>query len=428
METVMRHWTGWIAVFCLLGVVVFPGRLFAESFEEVLKNFIDTAVQNHPLLGEADQHINALNEIPAQVSSLEDPVLEFGLYNLPTNSFAFDQEAMTQKKVVVSQMFPFPGKLGLKELSAEKDVEMARQHRDELRLLIERDVKLSFYELCFLKAAQETTLENKKLLQQFVEMAQTKYSVGKGLQQDVIKAQVELSKIMDELLRLGQLEATEKGKLNSLMNRLPQDPLHIPHGIQKTQFNFDIEQLQELSVDNRPLLKEAQALIARSMAGNALAQKEYYPDLNVGVSYGQREDSLQTRHPDLVSAFFKVRIPLWQSSKQSKKVSETSYRIEYARETYRKLKNKIFMEIKEATDQENKGARLLELIGEGIIPQARHSLESAMAGYSVDKVDFLTLLDNEATLFKWQIKYHRELTNYEKNIATLEYTVGKSIF
>jgi len=85
------------------------------------------------------------------------------------------------------------------------------------------------------------------------------------------------------------------------------------------------------------------------------------------------------------------------------------------------------MEIKEATDKENKGARLLELIGEGIIPQARHSLESAMAGYSVDKVDFLTLLDNEATLFKWQIKYHRELTNYEKNIATLEYSVGKTI-
>ncbi|NIQ01228.1 MAG: TolC family protein, partial [Nitrospinaceae bacterium] len=111
------------------------------------------------------------------------------------------------------------------------------------------------YELCFILVALDITRQNKTLLEQFVSIAETKYSVGKGIQQDVLKAQVELSKILDELILLQKRKESEQAQLNSLMDRLPQEPLVIPHGIKKAPFDFSIVELQRMAEDHRPLLK-----------------------------------------------------------------------------------------------------------------------------------------------------------------------------
>jgi len=79
-------------------------------------------------------------------------------------------------------------------------------------------------------------------------------------------------------------------------------------------------------------------------------------------------------------------------------------------------------------DQEAKSSDTLKLIKTAILPQARQSLESSLAGYGVDKVDFLSLLDTQVTLLDWEIKYHRELADYEQTLADLEQAVGKSLF
>jgi outer membrane protein, heavy metal efflux system len=382
----------------------------------------------NPQLLEAKQQINIFKEIPDQAGSLDDPILQFGLMNMPLDTFSFSQEPMTQKQVTLSQKFPFPGKLGLKTEIAQKNVVMVEKNYDELQRILIKEVKQSYYELCFVLAAIEITKQNKKLLKQFVTIAQTKYSVGKGIQQDVIKAQVELSKTLDELIRLNQLKETEKSKLNTFMNRLPQAPLIIPHGIQQTAFKYSIVDLQFMLERHRPTLKQITAMIERFQASRQLAKKQYYPDFNIGLRYGQREDSTIRDNPDFVSAYVGVNIPLWFETKQKKKVAEEGYRVSKAKQTYNKLKNQFYLDIKKVLDEEKKGSQVINLIKKGIIPQARQSLESALAGYGVDKVDFLTLLDSQVTLFKWQIKYHRELTNYEKNLAGLENVIGRDLF
>lgn len=397
-------------------------------FEKKLKEFISEALINNPQLLEAKQQINIFKEIPDQAGSLDDPILQFGLMNLPVDTFAFSQEPVTQKQVTLMQKFPFPGKLGLKTEIAQKNVVMVERNYDELQRILIKEVKQSYYELCFVLAAIEITKQNKKLLKQFVTIAQTKYSVGKGIQQDVIKAQVELSKILDELIRLEKLKEIEKAKLNTLMNRLPQAPLEIPHGIKQTPFQYSMTDLQFMLERNRPILKQITAMIERFQASRQLAEKQYFPDFNVGVRYGQREDSTIRDNPDFVSAYVGINIPIWFETKQKKKVAEEGYRISRAKETYNKLKNQFFLDIKTVWEEEKKGSQVINLIKKGIIPQARQSLESALAGYGVDKVDFLTLLANQVTLFQWEIKYHRELTDYEKNLAGLENVVGKDLF
>jgi outer membrane protein TolC len=397
-------------------------------FKRTLNQFIETARKQNPSLFEAKNKINIYKQIPDQRSSWKDPMLTFGLANLPVDTFSFRQEAMTQKQIQVTQEIPFPGKMALRKEAADKDVSIVEWNLKELELKIIRQVKESFFELCFINSSIETTKRNKILLKQFITIAESKYSVGKGIQQDVLKAQVELSKIMDELIELKQLKANETSKLNILMNRLPQEPLEIPHGLTQTDFKFDIKSLQDLAENNRPFLQGIQSTINKFTITKKLAEKEYYPNFQVGVRYGQRQDSPFQDHPDFVSGFIGVNIPIWFATKQRKKVAEENYRILTAKDSLNAAKNDVFLKIKLIMDREIKARNLINLIKKGIIPQARQSLESALAGYSVDKVDFLTLIDNQVTLLKWEIKYHRQLTDYEQNLAALEHVVGQSLF
>ncbi|MBT6409676.1 MAG: TolC family protein [Nitrospina sp.] len=411
-------------------MMVFPSLASAQenTFKSVLQGFIETALKNNPAIKAFQHRIKAAQEVPSQVSSLDDPILQFQLMNLPVDTFDLSQEAVTQKQFSLSQKLPYPGKLGLKAEIAEKNIAITQQDLAEVKLAITRDVKLAFYELCFVLAATNITRENKTLLEQFVTIAESKYSVGKGLQQDVLKAQVELTKIMEQLIEFQKLAGIEKARLNSLMNLLPQETLTIPHGIGKTDFIFTVPGLQDIAEKHRPLLSKIRSLRERYGTSKKLAEKEYYPNFNVGLKYGQRQEARNIDRPDFVSAWVGINIPIWYKTKQSRRVSETAYKVEMAGETYNKAKNQIFLKIKELVDKERQGGKTLALIEQGILPQARQSLESALAGYSVDKVDFLTLLNNQVTLFKWQIRYHRELTDYEKNLAVIEQSAGKNLF
>lgn len=417
----------------LLILILIPIQSKADEnkrriFQATLDSFVQEALQNNPELEESRQSINVLKEIPDQRESLEDPMLMLGLMNLPVDTFSFRQEAMTQKQVEVSQSFPYPGKLKLRGDVAVQDVRIAEESYRDLERKIIRQVKTAFYELCFIRAAIETTQQNKTLLKQFVTIAESRYSVGKGIQQDVLKAQVELSKILDKLIELNQFKETETARLNTLMDRLPQAPLNIPHGISQTPFDYKVEELQKLAEQNRPALMAVREAIEKMKIRRQLAEKEYYPDFQVGFRYGQRQDSPFQDHPDFVSGYVGINIPIYQKTKQDRKVAEENYRILVMQEGYRKSRNNIFMEIKMLMDKEKKSDELIKLIKTGIIPQAKQSMESALSAYSVDKVDFLTLIDSQVTLLNWEIKYHRELTNYEQNLATLESVVGKSLF
>ena len=420
-------------VLIILIIFLFPPEAgatnkHASHFKNILNKFIETAKKHNPSLFEAKNRINIYKQIPDQRSSWKDPMLTLGLANLPVDTFSFREQAMTQKQIQLTQEIPFPGKTALMKEAANKDVSIVKWNFKELELKIIRQVKESFFELCFINSALETTQQNKILLKQFVTIAESKYSVGKGIQQDVLKAQVELSKIMDELIELRQLQANETAKLNTLMNRLPQESLEIPHGLTQTDFKFDIKSLQDLAEKNRPFLQGIQSTINKFTITKKLAEKEYYPNIQVGVRYGQRQDSPFQDHPDFVSGFIGVNIPIWFATKQRKKVAEENYRVLTAKDSYNAARDDVFLKIQLILDKEIKTRNLINLIKTGIIPQARQSLESALSAYSVDNIDFLTLIDNQVTLLKWEIKYHRQLTDYEQNLAALEHVVGQPLF
>jgi outer membrane protein TolC len=175
-------------------------------------------------------------------------------------------------------------------------------------------------------------------------------------------------------------------------------------------------------------LKKLTRIIEKNKLSYSLAKKEYYPDFDVTVSYGQRQDRDSLKRADMVSASVTVPLPLWHKDKQDRKVVEAQFNINAAQAEHDAAKNEIFYRIKDIVAKEEKQNALLDLYKTGIIPQARQSLNSAIAGYQVNKVDFLTLVDNRLTLYNYEIFYHQTLADYEKNLSELEEVTGEAFF
>lgn len=400
------------------------GAAVAEEEMLRLQPLIQEALAANPEIRAEGQRWDAARERPPQEGSLDDPMLGFEIENLPTHSFSFTREDMTMKKFSVSQALPFFGKLGLRSEVAQREANaIGLAYRDKRNEIVRR-VKEVFYGLYAIDHSLEIVEKNRELLREFVKIAETKYSVGKGIQQDVLKAQVELSKLLDEQIRLEQSREAAGARLNAILNRPSQTPLGRTGEVSKAELPMDLTELQTRALENRPLLKGLQEEIERSKAANALARKRYFPDLTMSLGYAFREDSTIAKHSDFFSAGFSINIPLYFRTKQDRQVAETSALINSAKEQYQATRNEVFSMVKELVADIEKGHKLIDLIETGLIPQARLSLDSAVAGYQVGRVDFLTLLDSRLTLFNFEKEYYRTLGEHQISLARLEWVVG----
>lgn len=417
-----------IRIFLIILMIVasMNNSLYAQK-DTTLVSFnqlIDEALQNNPdYLSAKRQFQSAEAQIP-QSGALPDLKLGFAVMNLPINSFDFDQEPMTGKKIALMQMFPFPGKLELKENMAEYQAQVVAQQVEELKNSLIKNVKSVYFNLFFYDKSIEIVEKNKTLLTQFVRAAETKYSVGKGLQQDVLKAQVELTKLTDKLISLQQKRNSLVFQLNKLLNREIDAPVG-KLSLKKSIFNMTIDELKASGLENRPLLKSWIAMIEKAKSAKKLAKKGYLPDFSLGVAYTQRDD-LKTgmKMHDFFSAEVSVNLPIYFYKKQAKNVEEKALLLASIEDKYASVRNEVLFQIEDALTELEKDEKLLDLFETGIIPQASQSLNSAMSGYQVDKVDFLTLLNNQMTLFNYEMEYYRVLTDYEKSLANLELAVG----
>ena len=400
-----------------------------QSAGNVLDGLVEEAVRNNPELKALQGKVEAFEEKPSQVKSLDDPRLGLALMNVPVDTFKFDQEPMTQKQISLMQKLPFPGKLGIKGDMAEKDVEITRQEFAEKRNGIVMQVKVAYRNLLFTNKAIDIAERNRDLLREFIKIAETRYSVGSGLQQDVLRSQVELTRMTDRLLILEQKRQTIIARLNTLLNRPVETPFDGGGETAPTGFSLTFEDLRKIAEEKRPALIGLKNQVDRYGMAHRLAGKEYYPDFDVGISYGQRDDSpLDEKRPDFLSAFVTVNIPLWFNTNESKKVAEEEANMRRSAEQYTSAKNEIYFQIKDILTEIEKFDREIDLYKTGLIPQGALSLESALAAYKVNKVDFLTLINNQIALYNYEIEYFRVIADRENKLAELETAVGARLF
>lgn len=390
---------------------------------EELNIIIDNVIKNNPKIHSLVKRLEGAKARIPQASSLEDPKVRFDLDAIPLDTLSFSDEGMTQKMVSIMQNLPFPGKLSLRKDVAVKEMEMINAELDNLKRELIRDTKLAYYDLCFTGISIELTKKNKGLLENFIKIAEAKYSVGKGIQQDVIKAQVELSRLIQELIVLEKERERLHALLSSLMYRDLKRPLKYHLIIEKTDFDYPYQYVEEVLIENNPILKMTMLSLDKSKKLKELAEKAYYPDFDVMLSYGQRD-----YRTDTISSSITLSIPLWHKTKQDKQRLEAINNIEEVKDAYNDLKNNLLFGLKNLMLEEEKDSRLIILFKDGIIPQATQSLESALASYQVNKVDFLTLLNNQATLYNHEIEYQRIVIDHEKVLAMIESIIGIALY
>jgi len=410
--------------FLILMLMAFSSIAQSEKPWLNVDQLVDEAVQNNPEILAAKKKWEVYKEKIPQARALEDPMFSFGIINLPT-SFSFHQEDMTMKEFSISQRFPFFGKRKLMGEMAGKEAEAVFTDIQGKIHQVIRDVKTAYYELSHVYRTTQVTQRNKEILENFAKIAETRYSVGEGIQQDVLKAHVEVSKMVDDLIMLGQRKRALEAKLNALLNRPPETPVGEPEEVIFKKFPYTIEELQKMALEMNPSLQGMKKMIEAKEKAYALAKREYYPDFNLRFAYGQRDKLMGMRQDDMLTGMVEINIPIFYKSKQDQKVAETMADIKSAEAQYQAMKNETLFIVADMGSMAQRVERQIDLYKTGIIPQASLQVSSSLSSYRVNKADFLTLLDSQMTLYKYELEYHLALTEYEKNVASLGAAVGK---
>jgi outer membrane protein TolC len=386
-----------------------------------LDRLIEEALAANPEIETARKRTEAVRQKVPQAGALDDPMLGFGILNLP-ESLRLDEEDMTTKELSLSQKVPFFGKRDLMRAAAEKEADAAHNDFDEAVNQVVKNVRSAYYELAHTQRAAEVTRRNKAILEDLAKLAQTRYAVGQGIQEDAIRAQVEISRMVDDLLMLEQRRLAQEAKLIQFLNRDPRNPLTVDAELAFQPVAVDIARLQAEAEAHSPMLK---ALAAEAEAGRAevsLAQRDRYPDFNFKVAYGQRDD-----RPDMYSAMVEINLPVFIKSKQNPKIDQAGALLAARRARIVATRNELRYMIADMGSMAQRLEKQIQLYRTGIIPQTQLQIQSALSAYTVNKADFMTLLDSRMRLYRFELDYHQAVTDHAKSVAALEAAIGRPL-
>jgi outer membrane protein TolC len=335
---------------------------------------------------------------------------------------------MSGHQIRLAQKFPFPGVLGNRKGAARAAARAAFSDLADRGRRVAAAVERAYARLGFAQQALGITDSNIDLLRQLTRIAETKYQVGKGLQQDVLRAQVELSLLLDERLRREEEITRAAAALNALMDR-PAD-LRLPRivALEETaplpKLGALLERLEEVSPGLRALkerIEEAERL-RRATA------REGYPDFDLGVGYRVRRSSPgdPVGGDDFVGAGVTIRLPV-NRGKWREMIAERSAGVRRAKAVYRARHASLRERIRSSLAELERADGEVALLGTGLVPQARQSLESSRIGYEVDKVDFLSLIDSQLRLLKTELLLVRAQADRRSAFASLEEAFGESV-
>ncbi len=406
-----------LSVFFLLGGAVFVSVSVSAAADDgrlSLSALVDELAAHSPEVKAAKERWEAARAVVPQVQALPDPRLQFGYQRMPMT------DPLQGAMYGFGQEIPFPGKLSLKGEVAQRDAERLEQEFHATRLRLVAALKETYFNLHFVHKSIEIVEKNKALLQQFEKTAKARYSVGQAAQQDVFRAQLEISRVLDRLAVLDQQKESLHAGINRLLNRPPADPLGTPEEVQTTILTLPLPELNRRADAYSPVLQASMKSIDRGEQAVSLAKRQYLPDFDV-TALGLRNDRINDNGYQVMVG---IKIPLFYETKQKQGVREATASLSGAKEDYSAVRQDLLFQVKDAFVQAQRAERLITILRDAIIPQATLALQSAQAGYGVGKVDFLTLLNSLLTLQDSQLELHGEMVTHERAIARLEALTG----
>jgi outer membrane protein, heavy metal efflux system len=355
--------------------------------------------------------------------ALDDPSLMYRGWGIPLRR-PWDYNA-AQNMFMVSQTFPGFGKRGLRSDVARSDVAEAKAALDNTRLDVQVRVRKAFYDL--LRTQDELRIHDGHvaIARQAVEAARIKYTVGKVPQQDILKAQVELTRLAEHLIHFEQDAEVARARLNTLLGHDPAEPINVRGDYGIPQYLPATEALEKLAIASRPDLAQAQAASEKSHQQQALAAKNYTPDLTVSGGYMLMPSGSNYRNNYMVEG--SINLPWLNRRKHDADISEAKAQVSEQDAELAALRNSALGQIQEALAQARSAKRLADLYKSLLQPQATATLRSTVIAYENDRTDFLNLLDSQMTVVDIDLAYFQAMADFETRFAGLELAVGAPI-
>ena len=328
----------------------------------------------------------------------------------------------TQHMFMFSQTLPARGKRELRYEAANQAVDVSEAELEVKKLDVTARIRAAFYDL--LRNQDELRLHDQQiaLARQAVAAARIKYTVGRVPQQDVLKAQIAVTKLADHLAMFLQDGDLARARLNTLMGRDPANPLEVDGEYAAPVTLPSIGELKQIALDHRPELKAIEAATRKLETQVRLAEKNYKPDISIGAGYMLMPSGSMNRNGYMAELSF--NLPWLNRSKYDSEIREAESRVNVQRADLSAQQAMVFQEIQEALIRANTAARLVEIYRDTLRPQAQATLRAASAAYQTDQTDFLNLVDSQNTALDVEYSYYRALAEFDSRVVEIERAVG----
>ena len=387
--------------------------------------YVVSALERNPDLLAATHRVTAQAERIPQVTALDDPMVSEQFYPFEDNSLQ-TAGGRLPSTLTLSQKFPRLSKLRVRGEVEEQETKIALTQVAQTQLRVTEQVKLAYYDLYANQQAIEITESSRELLEDLLKFAEARYRTG-GSQQDVLRAQLELDRIQDQLIQLERMLRVSQADMAELLHTSPETEPLADKKVDLEDVPEAIDLLYEAAVRCRPELQERLHAIVRDQRKRELARLQYYPDFNVGLGWqAVTTDNALARNANgndnfLVTVGF--NLPIWQDKLRAG-VREAESRVLADARSYDAERDDTFRQIRRLIAQADAFEQQIELFTENIIPRAEQTLQVSVADYRVGKVDFLQIIDNWNELLRFEIQLARLRANLGQTLASLELVVG----
>jgi outer membrane protein TolC len=427
---VLAAWVAWL----VLGLGLSPvsqawGQNHKSSLPPDLQTLVVEALQANAEIKQMRGQFTASQETIRPAGALDDPEVAFTMKDIPMDNWALNREPMTQKMLELSQKFPFPGKRRLRsEVAAEQANSDEYAYKDKANE-VRAKVVIAYWGLSLAQTNYDLTQKNKQFWEQVVQVTETRYKVGQGMQADVLQAQVELGNYLDRLFQWTQKQESSQADLNALRSKPPQTPVSRPQTLKPRPFTLKLDELLT-QAEGRPQLQALKFIIAKQEKAVDLARKEYFPDARIAVGYGFRETlapPVNQKQADMFTGSVMFNMPIWVGSKIKPKIREEQAKQGAAKDAHQSALDQLAAAIKDRHAKLQRLAKQISLFDQGIIPQARQAVGAALASYQVGALPFNQLYQNQIAVYNAEMQLEEYLKDFEENWAELEWLVGQEL-
>lgn len=384
-----------------------------------------TLDSSSPRLQAARQMVLAAEARIRPAATLPDPQVQLGLMNRNFPSFGL-QDPLGMNQVQVMQMVPIAGQRGLAENAASAQADASRARALDLRWELRARAAMAFYELYQLDRTIEVSLSTQALLRDLATTARTMYSVGQGRQADVLRGQVEIDRMSEEIARMRAMRSGAAARLNALLDRPGNTPVATPVLPRFPESLAGADSLEQLALAGRPMLAAGQAEIAAATALESRARREIWPDLQLGIQYGQRPMADGTDR--MVSLMLGFSVPIWAGRRQLPMRRESEAMRMSAEAELRAMQAETRGRLAELVAAVQRSRELRSLYRSTILPQAEATVSSALAAYRVGEVDLPMLLDARMTVNRYRQQLHQLDAEEGAALAEMEMLLGRELF